>query len=276
MSIGSSLGRAVVACALGAVVLHGGPALAASTATLTTDVRVGNSGTLGGTATFQRTLQADGTEVLVARAQVLRPSVESSICLSDQPFRHRQDWQPCPHKTEQTSDVSYSMPLGTMYAGRVLHVQFRIRMPEFPDRPDLANGYAGWHPAGTSEDQYGEVALAVPTAPSPSPTPTTSPTGSPTTSPTASPTVSPTTSPTASPSTSPTASASATSGGSPTPGPTPSAASSGVAGATLGPIAVNAGSGGGAAPRPPVFLVVLLVAGLALAATSGRRLARRG
>lgn len=268
MSIGSSLGRAVVACALGAVVLHGGPAAAASTATLTTDVRVGNSGTLGGTATFVRTVQADGTEVLVAQAHLLRPSVKSSICLSHDPFIHRRSWDTCPQKIEQTSEVSYTLSLGTEYVGSVVHVQFRVRMPERPNKPDLANGYAGWHPTRHPDDQYGEVALPALTAPSPSPTPTTSPTGSPT--------ASPTVSPSASPTVSPTAAASASSAGSPTAGPTPGAASSGVAGATLGPIAVNAGSGGGAAPRPPVFLAVLLVAGLALAATSGRRLARRG
>jgi hypothetical protein len=274
MSIRTVVRLAAVAsaCALAGISWPGGAAASPPVGTFSTDIRVGNSGTLGGTATFVRTLQADGTEVLVAQAHLLRPSVKSSICLSHDPFIHRRSWDTCPQKIEQTSEVSYTLSLGTEYVGSVVHVQFRVRMPERPNKPDLANGYAGWHPTRHPDDQYGEVALPALTAPSPSPTPTTSPTGSPS----ASPTVSPSASPSASPTVSPTAAASASSAGSPTAGPTPSAASSGVAGATLGPIAVNAGSGGGAAPRPPVFLAILLVAGLALAATSGRRLARRG
>jgi len=259
MSIRTVVRLAAVAsvCALAGVSWPGGAAASPPVGTFSTDIRVGNSGTLGGTATFVRTLQADGTEVLVAQAHLLRPSVKSSICLSHDPFIHRRSWDTCPQKIEQTSEVSYTMSLGTEYVGSVVHVQFRVRMPERPNRPDLANGYAGWHPARHPDDQYGEVALAAVSA-------------SPSTSPTS----------TASPSTTPTPTASASPEASPTPGQSASASprSSGVsaetASSTLAPISVNAGSGGGAAPRLPVLPLALLVAGLALAVASGRRLAR--
>jgi len=244
MSIHTFRRLALVSGALGALLLPGAPATAAPTGTLTTDVRVGNSGTLGGTATFSRTLQADGTEVLVARAHLLRPSVESSLCLSHNAFGHRADWSSCPNKTEQTIDVIYSLNLGTQYAGSVLHLQFRIRMPEFPNRPGLANGYAGWHPPRQRKDQYGEVALAAPTAsPTPSPSPTASPSAG----------------------RSPTATNSPTSG-------------SGVSAAEafpFTPTGVNAGNGGGAAPPSPVVPVLLLIGGLGLTVASARRLVRR-
>lgn len=259
MSIRTAARLASAAGIIAALCWQGGPAAADSTVSVSDDIRVGNSGTLGGTATFTRTLRGDGTEVLVARAHVLRTSVKSSMCLSHDAFIHRRSWDTCPQKIEQTSDVSYTQDLGTDYLGSVVHIQFRVRMPEFPDKPDLANGYAGWHPVRHLDDQYGEVAVP-PLAVSPSPS--TSPTGSPSGTP------SPSASPSASPNTGGTAS------------PSPTAAASGVAGETAGgsgalvPTGVNAGSGGGAAPGWPVLPSVLSLAGLGLAAESGRRLAR--
>lgn len=267
MSISTALRLAGAGCALSALILQSSPASADTTVSLTTDVRVGNSGTWGGTATFDRTMRADGTEVLLARAHVARPSVESSICLSPEAFRHRADWTACPNKTEQTTDVSYSLDLGRSYAGRVLHVQFRVRMQEFPNRPGEANGYAGWRPpsrsGGQHVDQYGEVALAAPAAaPSPSGSPSSSPSSSP--SPTASPTASGSPGPSATPGT-PSASPA-----SPLPLP------SGVEAASLAPTGVNAGTGGGAAPRSRALPIVLLLAGLGLTLVSGRRLTGGG
>lgn len=258
MSIRTAVRLTAVACACALVGISwpGGAAASPPVGTYTTDVRVGNSGTLGGTATFVRTLQADGTEVLVAQAQLLRPSVKSSICLSHDPFIHRRSWDTCPQKTEQTSVVSYTLSLGTEYVGSVVHIQFRVRMPERPNKPDLANGYAGWHPTRHPDDQYGEVALAA--SPSPSPTSTASPRPSPTST------------------TSPSAETSATATQSPSPSPASSGVSAETASSTLAPVSVNAGSGGGAAPRLPVLPLVLLMAGLALAVMSGRRLARSG
>lgn len=257
MSIHTFSRLALVGTVLGALLLPAGPAAAASTVTLTTDIRVGDSGTPGGTATFSRTLQADGTEVLVAQGHLLRSSVESNVCLSHSRFNHRQDWHGCPNKIEQTAEVSYTLNLGTDYVGSVLHIQFRVRMPEFPNRPDLANGYANWHSTGHKGnvgDQYGEVALAAPTAaPSPSPSPTAAPSPSPTAAP----------SPSAGPSPGSTAS--------------PTAAASGVSAAEafpFTPTGVNAGNGGDAAPRPPVLPMLFLLGGLGLAVASARRLVR--
>ena len=248
---------------LGVAGWQAGPAAAAETVSVTSEIRVGNSGTLGGTVTFTRTLQADGTEVLVAQAHLLRTSVESSMCLSHHAFTRFQPWDNCPHKTEQTTEVSYTVNLGTEYVGSVLHIQFRVRMPEFPNKPGLANGYAGWHAPrhepGQNLDQYGEVAIP-PLGVTPSPTPT----GSPSPSPSLTGSPSPTPSSTGSPS--PSASPSPGGSGSPSPSPTASG--------PLVPTGVNAGSGGAAAPGWPVFPSVLVLAGLGLAAESGRRLAR--
>lgn len=268
MSIRTAARLAVAAGMLVGLSWQAGPAAADSSVSVSDEIRVGNSGTLGGAATFLRTLRDDGTEELVARAHLLRPSVKSSICLSHDPFIHRRSWDTCPQKIEQTSDVTYTLNLGTEYAGSVVHIQFRVRMPEFADKPDLANGYAGWHPVRHPDDQYGEVAippLGASPSPSSSPSPSISPSPSTTSSPSGSP--SPSTSPTASPSPSGTVS------------PSPSSTSgsgvlSNTASAGLAPTAVNAGSGGGAAPRPPLLPALLLLGGLGLAAASGRRLAR--
>jgi hypothetical protein len=251
------------------------PAAAAETVSVTSDIRVGDSGTLGGTVTFTRTLQADGTEVLVAQAHLLRTSVESSLCLSHHAFTRFQPWDNCPHKTEQTTDVSYTVNLGTEYVGSVLHIQFRVRMPEFPNKPGLANGYAGWHAPrherGQNLDQYGEVPIPPPgVTPSPTPSSTGSPSPTPSSTGSPSPTPSSTGSPSPTPSStgSPSPSVSASPGGSGSPSPSPTASG------PLVPTGVNAGSGGGAAPGWPVFPSVLVLAGLGLAAESGRRLAR--
>ena len=149
--------RRVLAAAAGVVVLAalavaGAAPAAAADSTVQADIRAGADGVLVGSANFQRTVASGGSETLTLVMSVPNGIKESHVCLSDQPFTNRVSPGRCPFSQGKTgTTASYTIPLGTTYAGRTVHVQAHV-----VTRGDTA--YAGWQPGF-----YGEVAVPPPT-----------------------------------------------------------------------------------------------------------------
>ena len=148
--------RRMVFAAAGLVVLAAFPVVtaapaAAATTTLTVDIRAGADGVLVGSANFQRTVASDGSDTLTLVLSVPGGIKESHVCLSDQPFTKRVSPGRCPFSQSSTgTSASYTIPLGTTYAGRTVHVQAHVVTKG-------NSAYAGWQPGW-----FGEVAVPAP------------------------------------------------------------------------------------------------------------------
>jgi hypothetical protein len=146
------LPRAAAAATLagGLLLAAVGPAAAAAT-TASADVGAGSTGAKVGTATFTRTAASGGTETLAVNLSVPGGITESTVCLSAQPFTSRVSPGQCPYKLGATgTSASYSINLGSTYAGKPLYAQVHV----------VTNGdtaFAGWQ---SGNPFYGNVQLA--------------------------------------------------------------------------------------------------------------------
>ncbi len=117
----SAAGFAAALLSIGALA---GPALGESSST-TVDVAAGADGVVVGTATFTRTSDADGNETLDIELAVEGGISESAVCLSDEPFTSRLPRGRCPYRLG-ADGATYSIDLGTAYAGETTYVQVSV------------------------------------------------------------------------------------------------------------------------------------------------------
>ena len=146
--------RRLVVVFIGALVFGAGaPAWASSgsSVTVTSPIQAGSDAQTVGSATFTRTVAADGTSAVTVHAAVPEGIQESSLCWATEPFTSRVAPGQCPLSQGKTgSTVDYqvsSSSTGTLYFQ--LHVA--------TEGGDTA--YAGWQPG---KPFYGNVAVDAP------------------------------------------------------------------------------------------------------------------
>lgn len=101
----------------------------AETGTTTVDIKVstGNKAEVVGTATFTRSINADGTETLTIDLSVPGGIDESHVCLSGEPFTSRVAAGSCAYAQGSTGTTArYVIPLGTTYVGDPLYAQVHV------------------------------------------------------------------------------------------------------------------------------------------------------
>ena len=147
---------AVAAFALRAAVFGAAPALAATTVA----IRAGATGDPIGTATLDRTLQGDGSEVVTIRLDLTGsgPTLEEvHVCVGGDPFTGRKPPGRCAFSATGLSGTTFvgDLDLGTAYLGRPVCLQPHLAVLSADGR-STATAYAGWT---TGRPFFGSVCL---------------------------------------------------------------------------------------------------------------------
>jgi hypothetical protein len=133
-----------VAVAVAVAALSAAPALAA----VTVPIQIGSKGETVGTATFTRTLQGDGTEVIAMALDVTgsgRTLEEVHVCVGGTPFTDRVPPGKCRFGFSGLSGTVFTrnLDLGTGYVGKPVCLQPHMAVVATTGGAS-DTGYAGW------------------------------------------------------------------------------------------------------------------------------------